>query len=50
MALHESIGMSVVGVYRRVGYKLSRGHDVAWYGLRPSEPEGTPPEPCGNGS
>jgi len=45
VALHESIGMSVVGVYRRVGYKLGRWHDVAWYGLRLSEPEGAPGEP-----
>ncbi|HUG47555.1 MAG TPA: GNAT family N-acetyltransferase [Candidatus Limnocylindria bacterium] len=44
-ALHASIGMELVGVYRRAGFKLGRWHDVAWYGLRLSEPEGDPPEP-----
>jgi phosphinothricin acetyltransferase len=43
--LHASIGMRLVGVYERVGYKLGRWHDVAWYGLRLSEPQGAPPEP-----
>ena len=45
VALHESIGMSLVGVYRAVGYKLGAWHDVAWYGMRLREPEGAPPEP-----
>ena len=44
-ALHAAIGMERVGVYRRVGYKLGAWHDVAWYSLRLSEPDGQPPEP-----
>lgn len=45
VALHESIGMSLVGVYRRVGYKLEAWRDVAWYELRLTDPAGPPPEP-----
>ena len=45
VALHEGIGMRLVGVYERVGFKFGEWHDVAWYGLRLSEPVGEPPEP-----
>ena len=45
VALHESVGMRRIGVYRRVGYKLGAWHDVAWYGLRLTDPAGVPPEP-----
>ena len=45
VALHEAIGMELVGVYRRVGWKFGAWHDVAWYGLRLAEIEGAPPEP-----
>ena len=45
IALHESIGMRQIGVYQRVGFKLGRWHDVAWYGLRLADPDGVPPEP-----
>jgi L-amino acid N-acyltransferase YncA len=45
VALHEAIGMKRIGVYERVGFKLGAWHDVAWYGLRLADPEGTPPEP-----
>lgn len=38
VALHESIGMSLVGVYEKVGWKLGRWVDVAWYGMRLAEP------------
>lgn len=31
VALHESVGFSLVGVYRHVGYKLGEWHDVAWW-------------------
>ena len=39
VALHESMGFRPVGVYRRVGYKLGRWHDVGWWErtLRPHE-------------
>jgi len=45
VALHESIGMRLVGVYERVGFKQGRWVDVAWYSLRLSEPpaDGSPP-------
>ena len=45
VALHERIGMTLVGVYRQVGYKFGAWHDVAWYGMRLWEPNGSPPEP-----
>lgn len=45
MALHESIGMRRIGVYERIGWKFGAWHDVAWYGLRLSDPVGTPAEP-----
>lgn len=49
VALHEGLGMSRVGVYRRIGWKFGAWRDVAWYGLRLGEPEagpdGTPRDP-----
>jgi L-amino acid N-acyltransferase YncA len=38
VALHKSIGMSLVGVYEKVGWKLGEWVDVAWYELRLGEP------------
>ena len=29
--LHRALGFELVGTYRRVGWKLGRWHDVAWY-------------------
>lgn len=43
--LHASIGMRRFAVYRRVGFKHGRWHDVAWYELRLADPAGMPPEP-----
>lgn len=45
VALHEGIGMSRIGVYERVGYKLGEWRDVAWFGMRLVEPAGQPAEP-----
>jgi L-amino acid N-acyltransferase YncA len=45
VALHEAIGMRRIGTYERVGFKLGAWHDVAWYGLRLTDPAGVPPEP-----
>ncbi len=45
VALHQAIGMRLVGVYERVGYKRGAWHDVAWYGMRIAEPVATPDEP-----
>jgi phosphinothricin acetyltransferase len=43
VALHEAIGMTRVGVYRRVGYKLGQWRNVAWFELRLAEPATDPP-------
>jgi L-amino acid N-acyltransferase YncA len=48
--LHEKIGFRAIGVYRRVGFKLGRWHDVGWWSLDllperelpPSEPRSIP--------
>jgi L-amino acid N-acyltransferase YncA len=45
--LHEAIGMQRIAVYERVGWKLGAWRDVAWFGLRLSDPAGRPPEPRG---
>ncbi len=31
VALHESMGFTPVGVYREVGFKFGRWHDVGWW-------------------
>jgi L-amino acid N-acyltransferase YncA len=31
VALHEAVGFTLVGVYRKIGYKFGAWHDVAWY-------------------
>src|SRR3954471_17912006 len=41
--LHRALGCELAGTYRRVGWKLGRWHDVAWY-QRPLGGDG-PPEP-----
>jgi phosphinothricin acetyltransferase len=33
VGLHESMGMTPVGVYHRVGYKFGAWHDVGWWEL-----------------
>ncbi len=45
IVMHESMGFERVGVYHRVGYKMNKWHDVAWFErplaehvLEPSEP------------
>ncbi len=45
VALHEGIGMRRIGIYERVSFKFGAWHDVAWYGLRLADPQGTPKEP-----
>ena len=48
VGLHESIGMSLIGVYEKVGWKLGTWVDVAWYGMRLTDPpddSSPPPEP-----
>lgn len=33
VGLHEACGFSLVGIYRRVGYKCAAWHDVGWWQL-----------------
>jgi phosphinothricin acetyltransferase len=33
-SLHQSFGFKPIGVYRNVGYKLGKWHDVKWFGLK----------------
>lgn len=44
VALHESLGFQLVGVYRQIGYKLGAWRDVGWWQLPlsndSSEPRG----------
>jgi L-amino acid N-acyltransferase YncA len=52
VALHKSIGMSLIGVYKTVGWKLGSWVDVAWYGMRltdPTDDSSPPPEPIAIG-
>jgi L-amino acid N-acyltransferase YncA len=43
--LHEKIGFQPIGIYRRVGFKLGRWHDVGWWSLDLLPEEGVPSEP-----
>ena len=45
VALHRSIGMELVGIYRQVGFKFGRWWDVAWYWLRLPLANDAPGEP-----
>ena len=46
--LHESLGFEPVGVYRRIGWKLGRWHDVGWWQLDlGADDEAEPPDPRG---
>jgi len=48
VALHESFGFALLGVYRDIGFKLGRWWDVGWWqlSLGPGEPDdGAPAEP-----
>jgi len=45
VALHESIGMQPVGVYRHVGYKFGAWHDVGWWSSALQAPPDTPAIP-----
>ena len=31
VALHEAMGFTLLGIYREVGFKLGRWHDVGWW-------------------
>ncbi len=45
VALHEAFGFAAVGVYRHVGYKHGKWHDVGWFHLGIGQPWATPLEP-----
>jgi phosphinothricin acetyltransferase len=45
VALHEAMGFEPIGVYRRVGYKLDRWHDVGWWQLILRQHQGSPGVP-----
>jgi L-amino acid N-acyltransferase YncA len=44
IGLHRALGFEEAGVYRRVGWKLGRWHDVGWYQRTIGDDDG-PPEP-----
>jgi L-amino acid N-acyltransferase YncA len=45
--LHERVGFRLVGVYRDIGFKLGRWHDVARYACPLVDPRVPPEEPIG---
>jgi phosphinothricin acetyltransferase len=47
VGLHEAVGFTALGVYRGVGYKRGRWHDVGWWELRLAAlaDEPAPPRP-----
>ncbi|HEY9467082.1 MAG TPA: arsinothricin resistance N-acetyltransferase ArsN1 family B [Vicinamibacterales bacterium] len=50
VALHQAMGFEPIGVYRRVGYKLDRWHDVGWWQLILRQHEGSPGVPLDIGT
>ena len=44
--LHRAMGFEPVGVYRRIGWKLSAWHDVAWVQRALGDEQDPPREPC----
>jgi L-amino acid N-acyltransferase YncA len=45
VAFHESMGFEPVGIYKKVGFKLGRWHDVGWWSLRLTDATAPPVEP-----
>ena len=45
IALHKSLGFSLVGVYNNVGFKGGAWRDVAWFALKLQPYELNPPAP-----
>ncbi len=46
VALHEAMGMTPVGIYRQVGFKLGAWHDVGWWQGTLQELAAAPTSPC----
>ena len=44
VGLHRAMGFEPVGTYRRIGWKLGRWHDVAWYQRDLAEDDDPPAE------
>ncbi len=44
VGLHEAMGFGLVGIYRSVGYKLGKWHDVGWWHRALRAPH-VPPDP-----
>jgi phosphinothricin acetyltransferase len=44
VGLHEALGFQRVGVYRRIGFKLGRWHDVGWWQRELLPPDDAPDE------
>lgn len=44
VALHERLGFTPVGMYRRIGYKLGAWYDVSWWQLD-LDPDGVATDP-----
>jgi L-amino acid N-acyltransferase YncA len=45
VGLHEALGFRALGVYRKVGHKLGRWHDVGWWQKPLREPSAEPEPP-----
>jgi phosphinothricin acetyltransferase len=43
VGLHESLGFTPVGVYRRIGWKAGAWRDVGWWQLQLRDPGSAPP-------
>lgn len=45
--IHQTMGFEPIGIYRKVGYKFGKWHDVAWLGmvLQPHADNPVPPRP-----
>jgi L-amino acid N-acyltransferase YncA len=44
-AFHESMGFTLIGIYRKIGYKLGAWHDVGWWVLALQPEVDSPLEP-----
>jgi L-amino acid N-acyltransferase YncA len=47
VALHEALGFTPVGTYRRIGFKRGEWHDVGWWQAELASADGRPPAPPG---
>jgi phosphinothricin acetyltransferase len=45
VALHEAMGFTPVGIYKNVGYKLGKWHDVGWWQRSLASPPANPQSP-----